>query len=51
MPIYSLKARVLRIKQTIGINFSTALSTSPRRVPILPRCPFFMKLRGPAGPP
>ena len=29
MPNYSLKARMLRIKQTIGFNFSTALSTSP----------------------
>jgi hypothetical protein len=46
-PNYSLKARVLRIKQTNGLNFSTALPTSPRRLPILPLGLFFMKFRGP----
>ena len=38
---------MLRIKQTNGLDFSTALPTSPRRLPILPLCPFFMKFRGP----
>ena len=48
MPNYSLKARMLRIKQTDGLNFATALPTSPRRLPILPLCPFFMEFRGPS---
>jgi hypothetical protein len=47
MPNYSLKARVLRIKQTNGLDFSTALPTSPSPLPILPPRPFFMKFRGP----
>jgi hypothetical protein len=38
---------MLRIKQTDGLDFSTALPTSPRRLPILPPYPFFMKFRGP----
>src|ERR1035437_9536165 len=38
---------MLRIKQTDGLNFSTALPTSPRRTPILSPYPFFMKFRGP----
>jgi len=46
MPNYSLKACVLRIKQRNGLDFSTALPTSPRRLPIL-SYPFFMKFRGP----
>jgi hypothetical protein len=43
---------VLRIKQTNGLNFATALPTSLRRFPILTRRyiePFFMKFRGPQG--
>ena len=36
MPNYSLKARMLRIKQANGLDFSTAQPTSPRRVLILP---------------
>jgi hypothetical protein len=36
-PIYSRKAHVLRIKQTNGLNFATALPTSLRRYPILTR--------------
>jgi hypothetical protein len=35
-PNYSLKARMLRIKQTNGLDFSTAMPTSLRRLPILP---------------
>jgi len=45
---------VLRIKQTNGLNFATALPTSLRRFPILTRRyiePFFMKFRGPQAPP
>lgn len=29
MPIYSLKACMLRIKQTNGLDFSTVIPTSP----------------------
>src|SRR6266853_473456 len=44
-PNYSLKARMLRIKQTNGLDFSTALPTSPRRLPILPQPVFHEVLR------
>ena len=47
MPIYSLKAHMLRIKQTIGLDFSTALSTSPSPIPFCHPAEFFMKFRGP----
>ena len=46
-PNYSLKARMLRIKQTNGLDFSTVKPTSPRRLSILSRGRFFMKFRGP----
>jgi hypothetical protein len=39
MPNYSLKARVLRIKQTNGLNFATATPISLRRLSILPQRP------------
>jgi len=41
------QTRMLRIKQTNSLDFSTAWSTSPRRLPILPLNAFFMKFRGP----
>jgi len=47
MPIYSLKAHMLRIKQTIGLDFSTALSTSPSPILFCHSAEFFMKFRGP----
>jgi len=50
-PNYSLKARMLRIKQVNGLDFSTAFPTSPRRLPILPLSPFFMKFLGPQALP
>jgi hypothetical protein len=48
MPIYSLKACMLRIKQTNGLDFSTVMPTSPS--PPSPFCQpaqFFMKFHGP----
>src|SRR5216684_3066516 len=48
-PNYSLKARMLRIKQTNGLDFSTALPTSPRRLPILPQ-PVFHEVPRAARP-
>jgi len=41
---------MLRIKQTNSLDFSTAWSTSPHHLPILPLNPFFMKFRGPQAP-
>jgi hypothetical protein len=47
-PNYSRRARMLRIKQTNGLNISTANTTSPAHAFVMmPLCEFFMKFRGP----
>jgi metal-dependent amidase/aminoacylase/carboxypeptidase family protein len=52
MPNYSRRARVLRIKQTNGLNISTAKTTSPAHAFVMmPLWQFFMKFRGPAAHP
>jgi hypothetical protein len=52
MPNYSRRARVLRIKQTNGLNISTAKTTSPAHAFVMmPLWQFFMKFRGPKAHP
>ena len=52
MPNYSRRARVLRIKQTNGLNISTVNSTSPAHAFVMmPLWQFFMKFRGPKAHP
>jgi hypothetical protein len=50
MPIYSLKARLFRIKQANGLNLSTALTTSPSRFTYSAALFVFHQISRPAGP-
>jgi hypothetical protein len=51
-PNYSRRARVLRIKQTNGLNISTVNSTSPAHAFVMmPLGQFFMEFRGPKAHP
>src|SRR5260370_13046766 len=49
-PNYSLKARMLRIKQANGLDFSTALPTSPCRLHYSATHHVFHEISRPPGP-